>query len=120
MKKENWENKFIEKAQEHSVVPPAHIWDNVELTLERKRKRFGFPFWLLGIILAFVVGFGLVQMSNNSEVPLAEMDRSTPPSSEMNTELTEDNSSNKTVEANNQVDLTVNEDLKIIIPKMMQ
>ena len=112
MKKENWENKFIEKAQEHSVVPPAHIWDNVELTLERKRKRFGFPFWLLGIILAFVVGFGLVQMSNNSEVPLAEMDRSTPPSSEMNTELTEDNSSNKTVEANNQVDLTVNEDLK--------
>ena len=64
MKKENWENKFIEKAQEHSVVPPAHIWDNVELTLERKRKRFGFPFWLLGIILAFVVGFGLVQMTH--------------------------------------------------------
>ncbi|MBK8843227.1 MAG: hypothetical protein IPO33_10465 [Saprospiraceae bacterium] len=95
MKKENWENKFIEKAQEHSVVPPAQIWDNVESTLERKKKRFGFPFWFFGIILAFVLGFALVQMSQTSEVPLAEMVQATPPSSEMNTELKGDNSSNK-------------------------
>ncbi|MBK6448830.1 hypothetical protein [Candidatus Brachybacter algidus] len=112
MKKENWENKFKEQAQGHSVPPPPQIWDNVESTLERKKKRFGFPFWFFGIILAFVLGFALVQMSQTSEVPLAEMVQATPPSSDMNAELNGDNTGNKKVEAIIQVHLTDNEDLR--------
>ncbi|MBP7540014.1 MAG: hypothetical protein KA802_08680, partial [Saprospiraceae bacterium] len=80
--------------------------------LETKKKLFGFPFWFFSMILAFVLGFALVQMSHTSEVPLAEMVQATPPSSDMNAELNGDNTGNKKVEAIIQVHLTDNEDLR--------
>ncbi|MEZ5106475.1 MAG: outer membrane beta-barrel protein [Draconibacterium sp.] len=92
MKRELNTDKIIrEKLEDFSVVPPAHIWDNVQSTLaaQKQRKRMAFIGWISAaavILLAFIGGWYFNESQNAGKVATVQ-----------NENITDDNKTTETI-----------------------
>jgi len=74
MNKEINTDKIIrEKLEDFSVLPPAHIWDDVQarLTAQKRKRRMAFVGWISAaavILLAFVGGWYFNETQNEGKV----------------------------------------------------
>jgi hypothetical protein len=109
MSKEELDNLFKNKLQDHKRIPSANAWDKLEGRLDGEKKPGGFKWWYMAAAIALLLMSGVViwnvapeqQLTNSPSTPEAiETEDSLPENStqkqlaeEKNTEIPEDKSS---------------------------